>query len=593
MKVFEQQVVKESISTYDYIALLYLLIPSSILLIFFGQLQYISIVLILALFVVIIKSIKIKNYNRITFKELLPTISLVGIIAAFSGVLPIYFYSNLDWAKHIAIFNTLIDYTWPVYIPREDGLYAMKYSMGFYILPSLISKIFGNIFLNFAIYANIVLGVFLALKLAFNKIEKWTLLLLSSIFFLFFSGADILGYYLANKNFNNLHITDDIEWWAVSGSVSSNITSIFWVPQHAIPSWISAMIIRNNIYWGIRNLGIIFFSTCLWSPFSIIGLLPTILYGLTKIEFKNIFTKVNLLFTPLLLILSFIYLSNGSSEIPYGFAWNRENFNLTLYIALIFFEFIVTPMIILFFERNNMLIWFNVIFLLILSIFYFGIGNDLLMRASLPAIGIISSEVSNIIIKSKSYYRRLIFILLFLLGLVVPILEISRAMLFTKKDYSNYDAHFFLNTIFSSQYFYKKTNEVNKKLVKNLNDLRFKTYGQGNFQGESRVVTSKNIVDSGFLTNKFILPKGIYYVESIISYESESYNKSSNSGHISIHGKRIINKIMSGKGNNQKFEGYIFSDGLPIQIAFGLGGWSKGKGFIQLNDIKIYEISQI
>ena len=75
-----------------------------------------------------------------------------------SGVLP-PFAENHDWYKHYALFNELIDQSWPVAVPHGGALSTLRYSLSYYAIPAIVAKFAGHAWLGPANFAWTTLGL--------------------------------------------------------------------------------------------------------------------------------------------------------------------------------------------------------------------------------------------------------------------------------------------------------------------------------------------------------------------------------------------------------------------------------------------------
>jgi hypothetical protein len=123
-------------------------------------------------------------------------------------------------------------------------------------------------------------------------------------------------------------------------------------------------------------------------------------------------------------------------------------------------------------------------------------------------------------------------------------------------------------------------------------DFKFDRYGEGNIDTERRSVHSESFTDSGLASQEINLPSGLYRIAATLSWKSEPGKDQANSGHISIHSKRVLFPIMTPQGSNESVVTYYVSDGTPFRISFGLGGWSTGRGFVTLDDLHIDSVQK-
>ncbi len=558
----------------------------------------------------------------------------VFILLIFSGLIgPLY--QNEDWLKHYAILNTLVEHEWPLkYVmifPPFDELY-LKYSIGWYVIPALFSKLFGSGWGRelLAIWSGI--GMFLFFSIISRFYIRQIHFIVFSIIFITFSGFDILGisytdFYVGSFDFFHL------EWWSSWAQYSSHITSFLWTPQHAIPAWLAVAILFHQIKFKITNSALInvhffvFVSILFWSPFAAIGLICLYISYFFVYGIKNIFLNPHAYFSFLFLFMPVaLFLLNGSADIVNGFVFFDNNgcvsaikesglcFGFLNYLLFIFVEFLFLAVLIVVmrgFRIKDILLYLAIISLLVFPLYRFGEFSDLTMRSSIPSLAILSFYLADTIIcnknKNKNKKRFLLFIPLFF-GAPTWIAEVWRGFnLINEKQKTSlintdigqliYMYPELVNQYFSKESHYLFKENHSKKTLPFLTaidlDLDFSsTYGNAEFNLISLKVDSKEYSDSAIISEHISLEKGFYQVKLNVSYDLESNNKK-HAAHFSIHGKMPIIKIFPSKNRlNEEFIGVFYTDGSPINFSFGVGGWNVGKGFIMLHDIEFMHVTK-
>ncbi|MNJ24865.1 hypothetical protein D3C77_192940 [compost metagenome] len=142
------------------------------------------------------------------------------------------------------------------------------------------------------------------------------------------------------------------------------------------------------------------------------------------------------------------------------------------------------------------------------------------------------------------------------------------------------------------------TDYGNKKLytVKRIyttSDFSFERFGEGNPDIERRTVQSEVFTDSALVSQEISLPSGTYRIAATLSWKSEPGKDQANSGHISIHSKRLLFPIMANQGSNESIVSTYISDGSPFRISFGLGGFSTGRGYVTLDSLHIDSVQKV
>lgn len=123
-----------------------------------------------------------------------------------------------------------------------------------------------------------------------------------------------------------------------------------------------------------------------------------------------------------------------------------------------------------------------------------------------------------------------------------------------------------------------------------LPNLTLITFGTATFGKHS--VSSATLADASLVSNEVILPPGIYKADITLSYDVTSEVAGANGAHISLHGNKMLLPILTGKQTDQHVTFYFDMDGQPTRFSFGLGGWTRGKGYIELKEFNISSIKK-
>lgn len=138
---------------------------------------------------------------------------------------------------------------------------------------------------------------------------------------------------------------------------------------------------------------------------------------------------------------------------------------------------------------------------------------------------------------------------------------------------------------------FNSTNfEFEQKLI--LKDLVFSTFGDAHFENDRNRIQSSKYTDAGLVSGDILLPPGLYKIEAVMSWDVDAEQYSTNAAHLSLHGVGILIPINNSQNVNKYVSTTFVTDGKPFRLSFGLGGWSKGKGFVELNDLKISRVKR-
>lgn len=334
-------------------------------------------------------------------------------------------HQNSDWIKHYSVINFLTQHPWPATANIEGiGESVIRYAIGWYLAPSLALKLTDNQAQNLALTAWSVIGIFLFFSLLPDIARKGKLAIITPLVFIVFGGADIIGTLFTNYKHGPIY---HLEWWASWIEYPSNTTSIFWVPQHAIPAWISvAYLLRAREKYALsRFIFLLGAAVFLWSPFSALGITPFMLLLISKNGFrKTALEWQSVLSTCLLGIPLCLYMTTSLENIPSGpissipclwddgdcFTWSSYFIFIVLEVGL----FIITLLLAKIREKDFLII--AAISLLLIPLYRMGINNDFAMRASLPALAVLAILTGRALtIGSRKISLAILFLLFFAL----------------------------------------------------------------------------------------------------------------------------------------------------------------------------------
>jgi hypothetical protein len=213
--------------------------------------------------------------------------------------------------------------------------------------------------------------------------------------FCIFSGWDVVG---ALATHNALNGAPGFEWWAGAFQYSSTITLALWVPNHAIPGWILATLL---LLWdtGRIRIGVVMMGAALsilWSPFALMGAVPFLAKaGFEALRRGPIWADVAMSAALAMAAVPLArFLLTDSERIPHGFEPITPLF-AALYTLFIVVELgpalainAIAPTRQGGFSKSTYLL--AVASLLLIPFFRMGAANDLVMRASIPALGVLA-----------------------------------------------------------------------------------------------------------------------------------------------------------------------------------------------------------
>jgi len=306
-----------------------------------------------------------------------------------------FFYTNSDWLTRDAVLHDLSVSGWPpTYLLADASHLILRAPVGYFLPSAAVGYLFGPGAANFAIYLWTVLGWGLFLLAACRLFDTLRERILCLLVLTLFGGMDLLGHAWAYREI--AAPGQHIEWWMPSIQYSANTTLLFWVPNHALPAWLGITLILRHWRQPLlaRITPLLATAIPLWSPLAAMGLLPFFLIGLAwKRDFQILFSpKSCLAFAPIAL-LSMKYLGMDAAEVPHGWMtemWGTWDLFAYRYALFCLLEFGFLALILARITHFNIPMRVAVVTLCLLPFYYLGIGNDLAMRASVPALCVLA-----------------------------------------------------------------------------------------------------------------------------------------------------------------------------------------------------------
>jgi hypothetical protein len=356
-------------------------------------------------------------------------------------------HTNSDWIKHFAVFRFLIDNDSLVGIASGYDGGALRYYLGWYVVPALLTKIFSVQALSFLLGSWTTIGLYLFFLVAseLTNRPRWRYAL--PLAFLLFSGSDALGTAITGFRMGPIY---HIEWWSGWIEFGSHYTDITWAPQHALSAWLG-MALALRLASNASSLVVIPMVTTaviLWSPFSAIGLTPLFLYVLWRNR-KEFTWEVLFSALSMLVVLAAIarYLRAGTEDIPFDAVWNLRCLGqrpcYAFFGYLLFVALEVVPAILIcqtITKWRDGMVWIASLSLLGMPFVSFGAFNDLNLHGSIPALALLSLTAWQGMARGTVWLRAA-FAAVVIVGLPTPIQEIRRA-LWIKKGPTSTDTNF-------------------------------------------------------------------------------------------------------------------------------------------------------
>jgi len=305
-----------------------------------------------------------------------------------------------DWQKHNAILHDLSTRTWPVAYPATEEVPRrayLTYYTAYYLPAAAVGRALGLTAAHLTLFVWTFAGLLLCAAWLRRLVGVNSWLLWAAWFAL--SGMDALGVLLRGAK-------DDysvLEWWAGFAQYSSNVSLIFWVPQHALAGWIAtALIVDQAQRRGTMAVaGFCATLTALWSPFVALGMFPIGVVLLLRAPLRSAVSFGNLVAGPVLLALSAVYLGAiNRGRVPAGWLFEEHGWAAGVFAWSVFclLEFGIYAALLApqlgnparepkpATSWNRVWLLAAVITLALLPLYRLGIYNDLVMRASIPVL---------------------------------------------------------------------------------------------------------------------------------------------------------------------------------------------------------------
>jgi hypothetical protein len=353
-------------------------------------------------------------------------------------------YANADWFVRDAVLHDLVASPWPVgYGTFEGQETVLRAPVAFYLPAALVGKWGGLLAADAAMGLWTALGASLFLLQVLSLIpSRGKLVVMAVAVVVLFSGFDILGNILNSgpRFVQHWNIAKHLEWWAGSYQYSSMTTQLFWVPNHALASWLVIGLMGRNMRSSPVDamLPMLLAAAALWSPLSAVGLLPFALwraYGSAVRErrFELFHPRVWL---PALLVggVTVSYLILDSDRIAKGMTVGNggaADLSLGLLRQAQFFllEAGFIGFAILAIHRSSEVV-IALVALALLPLAHLGPGNDIVMRASIPSLAVLAIGACLALTREwpgeKVRRNKILLGCLLAIGAVTPIQEFAR-----------------------------------------------------------------------------------------------------------------------------------------------------------------------
>lgn len=371
-------------------------------------------------------------------------LAAAGVALAWSafGGAGHFAYATSDWVVRDAVLRDLVVSAWPPSYGTMDGFdLILRSPVAYYLPAALLARFVGLASADFLLYLWTALGVGLFLTMALASVRTLRQGVIAVLVIVFFSGMDILGWLLLNEP---PALTVHLEWWSRAYQYSSNATQLFWVPNHSLPGWLAAALFYRN--WRkpefVRIAPVMIAVASLWSPLPVVGLVPFAAllawFHLSRDSWRQGLAPWSWLGAAVTVAVIAAYVTLDIGRIPAGQPGSAGAPILALAVAYVIFvllEFGILAFAI-WDVRRDALVAVAALTLLVLPLYSFGPGNDLVMRGSIPALMVLCLAVADVLSQTRwSEWRRpavLVMVFCLAVGSMTAVHEFSRAVLFPR-----------------------------------------------------------------------------------------------------------------------------------------------------------------
>jgi hypothetical protein len=415
------------------ISYLYLAIP---LIIFFAGWYklYFGIFFVLALLAPLylcFKDIGRIEFNKSDIYKISGSTLIVTVFLLLSGIGGIGF-QNIDYSKHNAVLRDLIELQWPV-IYQTDSPSMLVYYMAYYLPAAIVGKLTSFAVANAFQFIWSLIGMMILILLLFSLVKNFKTRYI--LIFVMFSGMDIIGRIALGGEFPNG--IEHIEHWSKVISYQSNITFLFWVPQHAISGWLFTVFILKLIDDKNKYIPIILSLSIFWSPFIFLGLIPIVIYSVFKIGLKTVINLPNALISSIIVLAIGLYYMLNDNSAMVEFIWNKHNMYNVWPRILIFYllEFGLYGVVLFqkFKKEDSALFYIAMGSLLLIPLIHLGMYGDFTMRASLPSLTVLVIYIFKYLSDNTTKYKTFLVMML-IIGSFTGLFEVSRSISSFGKD---------------------------------------------------------------------------------------------------------------------------------------------------------------
>ncbi len=430
------------------ISLGYLMLPLIIFFIGFIRLWYALPLIAISLYSLYrVQRAEVNSRLKLNKKHL-AIILVLSIMASWLAGIGGFFCQTWDFLVKNPLLRDLCNNSWPLYIdlskePLEiqdiigSDKVAFVYYLFFYLPAAACGKIGGELVARIVFMLWSALGIFLVLvnTIEFvlrNRVSSWKNVILALVVFFCFGGLDVIGYlphadFSSAKSVFSFLITTGVGTWCLPYfSWSGNIAGIAWCFNQFIPLWLITIMILSKT--NLKSIFFVYSFTLLYSPWAAIGLFPIVVYVwlrgnkgnrfLSKEEFMESLSIHNIIFPLVLLVVIGSYYGANSASSTGVKGWVFDFITVREFCIFYPLFLLIQIGVYVWFLRNRIktspILQVSILVLLALPFYKITQANDLLMRASIPALYVICVYWTMYVIDNFHKQKKLLVLILFL-----------------------------------------------------------------------------------------------------------------------------------------------------------------------------------
>lgn len=328
-------------------------------------------------------------------------------------------YAAVDWQIRDAVLHDLATGAWPVLYAIGDLAWLLRAPLAYYMPAAAIGRLGGLAMAQAALFLWTALGLFLLLALL-SAIARDALpgrrhaALVLALVFMLFGGLDLLP---------NLWLDGTAgpgiaaywgrggEWWAREFQFSGHVTLLLWVPNHALPAWLPALLLLRHARRPdfAAAVALPLSAAAIWAPLSALGagvlVAAALLLGGWRLVRAALVSPVTWL-SLLLVVPAALFLTSGSGAIPHGFLFTEHGIGFAPHVLFfLLVEIGVLAMVVLLLARSRLLP-VALILLALLPLYIFGPGNEMTMRGGIAALALLAVAAGLALLHALPGWRR-------------------------------------------------------------------------------------------------------------------------------------------------------------------------------------------